>query len=108
MPRIAAKLYAILRDFLPPGSRGVTAELSIEDQATVRAVLDRLAVPPHWRQVVVLNDQEITADQWDAVRLQEGDRLAVFPPVAGGSHEVLSTESRTKSAISPSSPPPGE
>ena len=87
MPRIQVKLYAMLRECLPPGSRGVTGEVSIDGQATVRDVLDRLSVPPQWRQLVVLNDQELPPDHWDSVHLQEGDRLAVFPPVAGGAGE---------------------
>jgi sulfur-carrier protein len=87
MPQIQVKLYAMLRECLPPGSRGVAGEVSIDGQATVRDVLDRLAIPPQWRQLVVLNDQELPPDRWDSVHLQEGDRLAVFPPVAGGASE---------------------
>lgn len=84
MPRIEIKLYAMLREHLPPGSRGVTAELTIDETATVQGVLDALAVPVALRQLVVLNDEEIDAAGGVSTRLRDGDRLSVFPPVAGG------------------------
>ncbi len=87
MPRIEIKLYAMLRSRLPAGSQGVTGALAIDEAATVESVLDALAVPTELRQVVVLNDQEVEPDRRAATRLRDGDRLSVFPPVAGGSGE---------------------
>ncbi len=84
MPRVEVKLHAMLRDRLPPGSRGTTAYLEMPEATTVQAVLDRLDIPPEWRQLVVLNDEEVAPDQWPTSRLQDGDRLSVFPPLAGG------------------------
>lgn len=84
MPQIEIKLYAMLRDRLPPGSRGVTGHLPIESGATIAGILDRLGVPTDWRQLVVLNDSEIPADRWAETAVRDGDRLAVFPPIAGG------------------------
>ena len=87
MPRIEIKLYAMLRSRLPPGSQGVTGALAIDDAATVESVLDALAIPAELRQVVVLNDEEVGPDRRAATLLRDGDRLSVFPPVAGGSDQ---------------------
>ncbi|HEX2173595.1 MAG TPA: sulfur carrier protein ThiS [Dehalococcoidia bacterium] len=84
MPRIEIKLYAMLRDRLPPGSRGVTGHLDVASATTVADVLKALAVPPELCQVVVLNDEELDPERRDATPLQDGDRLSVFPPIAGG------------------------
>lgn len=84
MPAIDVKLYAMLRDRLPPGSRGVSGRIDLPDGATIATALDRLDIPAEYRQLVVLNDEEVAAAEWGGRTLRDGDRLAVFPPIAGG------------------------
>ena len=78
---IRVKLMAFLRNKLPPGSAGGTAQLDVEPGTTVAAVLDRLGIAAGHVHLVMVND----AMERDRQRpLEEGDELVVFPPVAGG------------------------
>ena len=74
----------MLRDYLPAERHGVTSHLDLPAAVNIAEILDRLGIPPAWRQLVVLNDEEIPRSAWATTRLKDGDRLAVFPPVAGG------------------------
>jgi sulfur carrier protein ThiS len=73
--RIHVSLKGSLADRLP-GGRG---ELDLDEGSTVAAVFELLDVPGRQCVVVVAG----TVVKPDAV-LREGDRLQVFPPVAGG------------------------
>jgi sulfur carrier protein ThiS len=73
--RIHVTLKGSLADRLP-GGRG---ELDVAEGSTVEAVFEGLDVPGR-QCVVVVNGAAVKAD---AV-LRAGDRLQVFPPVAGG------------------------
>jgi sulfur carrier protein ThiS len=84
MPWIEIKLYAMLRDRLPPGSRGVTGRIAVGEHDTVATVLTALSLPPELCQVVVLNDEEVAPGDRANQPVREGDRLIVFPPIAGG------------------------
>jgi molybdopterin converting factor small subunit len=78
---IRVKLMASLRSKLPPGSQLGTAQLDIEEGASVAAVLDRLGIAGGHVHLVMVNG-EMEPDRQR--RLTEGDELVVFPPVAGG------------------------
>ena len=73
--RVHVTLKGSLADRLP-GGRG---ELDVAEGSTVAAVFERLDVPGR-QCVVVVNGTAVKA----ATVLREGDRLQVFPPVAGG------------------------
>jgi sulfur carrier protein ThiS len=73
--RVHVTLKGTLADRLP-GGRG---ELDLDEESTVAAVFERLEVPGR-QCVVVMNGAAVKAD----AALHEGDRLQVFPPIAGG------------------------
>lgn len=78
--KVHVALFAYLSSFQPDGLGGrASREFDLPETATVRDVITRLALPDEPR-VVFVNGRH-AAD--DAV-LAEGDRLAIFPPVAGG------------------------
>ncbi len=76
--RVTLKLFAGLEVHLPSGQSPEALEL--EDGLTVLQVLDHLGVPRGKPRIFMLNHRHVELDHV----LQDGDTLAVFPPVAGG------------------------
>jgi sulfur carrier protein ThiS len=73
-------LFAFLSDYQPDGLGGRSARaLHLSPGTTVADVIADLKLPDQPRIVFVNNRH---ADE--AVALHDGDRLAIFPPVAGG------------------------
>jgi molybdopterin converting factor small subunit len=77
---IEVKLFATLRDYLPPGSSRFSCRLGIAEATSIEEVLKRLAIPEDTPKIILVNG--IHAGKGDT--LKEGDVLSVFPPVAGG------------------------
>ena len=73
-------LFAHLSKYQPDGQGGREARLiDVADGATVGELIARLGLPDGPR-VVLLNGRHADDDQ----PLSDGDRLAIFPPIAGG------------------------
>ena len=78
---IEIKLYASLARYMPVQEEGSDSiKTEVEDGTTVKQLLDELNVPANNIKIIFLNG---THAGEDAV-LKDGDRLGVFPPVAGG------------------------
>jgi len=77
---IEIKLFATLRDYLPPGSSRFSCKLEIDHLARVQDVLTRLKIPEDMPKIILVNGIHGKKEQV----LKEGDVLSVFPPVAGG------------------------
>ncbi|MDO9556361.1 MAG: MoaD/ThiS family protein [Coriobacteriia bacterium] len=82
--RIQLALFASLTQYLPETENGnrlsAHAQLvDLPDGMTVGQVIDRLGLPDEPR-IVFVNNRHAP----DEYVLDEGERLAVFPPVAGG------------------------
>lgn len=82
--RLTVKLYATLSDYLPAGSRNNRVEVDVDPDATVDAVLQPFSLPPKLTHLVLLNGVFIPREERPVTRLNEGDTLAVWPPIAGG------------------------
>jgi len=73
-------LFASLSTFQPDGAGGRHARAFVlSDGTTIAQVIDALGLPDQPR-VVFVNSRHADEDS----ELHEGDRLAIFPPVAGG------------------------
>jgi molybdopterin converting factor small subunit len=79
--QIDVKLFANLRKLLPPGSSGSKATITLENGATIHALLQHLNVPFELAQMVLVNGEQTR--EFDR-SLTEGDTVSIFPPVAGG------------------------
>ena len=79
MIEIHIRLHGALRDKLPIEAKGRTTQ-TLNDGTTVTAVLEQLSL--HRRIEVAINDEIV--DNRDII-LQDGDRVEIFRPVAGGS-----------------------
>jgi molybdopterin converting factor small subunit len=73
-------LYAYLRRYAPETQLGQPLCLRVEENTPVGQVLDRLGIPKEARQTVFVNG----VSQAEGYVLAAGDRIAVFPAVAGG------------------------
>jgi sulfur-carrier protein len=79
--RIELRLYASLARYMPSGPDAVSAEtMEVAKGTSVRAVLEGLGVPLAEVKMIFLNGIHAKADEL----LSDGDRVGVFPPVAGG------------------------
>jgi sulfur carrier protein ThiS len=77
--RVDVALFASLSDFHTESGSGHTRTYELDGGATIADVIALLGLPDQPRIVFVDGRHaEETAD------LHEGERLAIFPPVAGG------------------------
>lgn len=78
--KIEIQLYATLTQFLPPGADGKKAVIEVPDGITVKGVMDQLGIPQEHPNLTLVNGIQSP----DQKALKDGDILAVFPPIAGG------------------------
>lgn len=81
MIRVEARLYATLRKYHPEGKAGEALVRELAEGTTVQKLLENeLDVPPGEVKIVFVNG---VSQDFDHV-LADGDRVGIFPPVAGG------------------------
>lgn len=82
--QITIKLYAMLSDYLPDNAERNVGSLELAEQTTIAEVVKQLQLPDHYVHLVLLNGVYISPEDLDQTTLNEGDALAIWPPVAGG------------------------
>jgi sulfur carrier protein ThiS len=82
--KVTLKLYATLADCLPPGSQSNAVAIDVAADASIVDILDRFRVPERMTKLVLVNGSFVAPEDRASRHLQEGDQLAVWPPVAGG------------------------
>jgi len=90
MARVVVRLYASLREAAGVGEcavdasdvRSVFAELARTQGGLLASELSRIEADPD-RVVVLVNGRNVRPEGWSA-RLEDGDEVAMFPPVSGG------------------------
>jgi len=83
--KVEVRLFAGLRDRFPRETRG-RVELELAAGLTLTGLLDQLEIPPRQAQMVLVNGVQVPRSPGvrEARVLEEGDVVAIFPPVAGG------------------------
>ncbi len=81
---ITFKLYASLGDFLPEDAVANQIQLRITQTTTVRELIERYRVPDELAHLVLVNGVFIAPEDRAQRTFNEGDTLAIWPPVAGG------------------------
>lgn len=65
---------------MPKHTTGNSCIMEIHDGKRVQEVLDEMDIPADYPKIIFLNGRHAQGEEI----LHEGDRLAVFPPIAGG------------------------
>jgi molybdopterin synthase sulfur carrier subunit len=73
--KVELNLYASLARFVPR-----TGRMEVDGETTILGLLRRLDVPLEKVKIIFLNGIHASGNE----TLREGDRVGVFPPVAGG------------------------
>lgn len=83
--KISFKLYATLSDYLPVDARASSGfEVEVEAGTTPLQLVERYALPVKLCHLVLINGHYIEPGQRGKRVLEEGDVLAIWPPIAGG------------------------
>lgn len=81
---VKVRLYAVLKDRLPPGTKGEEMELDLPEGTTPKQVIERLEIPPPLAHLVMLDGYHLLPDEVRNRPILKGEVLSIFPPVAGG------------------------
>ena len=82
--KIQLKLYASLGKYLPPEAKKNEVIIETQNNTTVGDLLREYAVPNEMCHLVLVNGKFIPPGERDTLTFNDGDALAVWPPVAGG------------------------
>jgi molybdopterin synthase sulfur carrier subunit len=83
--QITFKLYAGLTQYLPADARTSNqVRLDIDPRATVSQIVEPYGMPPKLVHLVLINGAYVKPEDRATRTLNEGDVLAIWPPVAGG------------------------
>ncbi len=74
------RLFASFKKYLPDHAEGQKVTVELEEGTTIKSVLQQFGVPLETVKLVFVNS--VHAKMEDII--QDGDRVGVFPPVAGG------------------------
>jgi molybdopterin synthase sulfur carrier subunit len=77
---IELHLYASLKRDLPVKGDGTSRRIDVDQGTTIEDLLDRLSIPADTVRIILLNGVHAGGGRV----LKDGDRLGVFPPLAGG------------------------
>lgn len=82
---ITFKLFATLTDYLPPSARRANqVQLELPEGCTVQQAFAPYALPDKLVHLVLVNGRYIAPERRATEVLNEGDALAIWPPIAGG------------------------
>ena len=83
--RITLKLFASLTAYLPPAARaGHAVDLDLSPGATVQDVIGRQGLPEALCAIVLIDGHWVARPDRARRTLEEGQVLAIWPPIAGG------------------------
>ncbi len=80
MIKVECRLYATLRKYAPDYALGEAMELELPDGTTLAELYELLKVPPDEVKRAFVSG----LSKGPSHPLSDGDRIALFPPIAGG------------------------
>ncbi len=83
--KIELKLYASLMRYLPEGTADRhAASLDVPEGMTPSKLIEVQKLPRESCFLVLLNGVYLTPAERETRQIQEGDAVAIWPPIAGG------------------------
>ena len=83
--KITFKLFATLTDYLPAQARQSNiVELDVPADASISQIIEPFGLPPKLVHLVLVNGVYVQPADRLSRKLQDGDALAIWPPIAGG------------------------
>lgn len=83
--KIVFKLYATLQDYLPAEAKKTNAlTLEVDAGTTIQQIIGRFGLPQNLVHLVLIDGNFVPPGARAALALNEGETLAIWPPVAGG------------------------
>ena len=83
--KITFKLYASLSQHLPPEAAGGNeVQIDVAPNSTIVDIIAPYHLPMKLVHLVLINGVYVNPEDRAARTLQEGDVLAIWPPIAGG------------------------
>ena len=77
--KVEVRLFANLRDFMAKDKRGLDI-IELDNSGTVEDLLQTLKIPEDNPLIIMVNGKR----ELNNIRLKEGDRIGIFPPIGGG------------------------
>jgi molybdopterin converting factor small subunit len=78
---IEVKLYFDLATYLPAVAKDSKFSFSLEEGSTIQNLLNKLGLPKDITKVILVNGIKPNSNE---LQLQNGNVVAIFPPMAGG------------------------
>ncbi len=82
--KITLKLYAMLDRYLPDNAERHQTSLEMPDGATAQDLIEQFNLPPELTHLVLLNGIYLEPVERVNTQLNNGDVIAIWPPIAGG------------------------
>ena len=82
--KVTLKLFATLGNFLPPGADRNQIEVDLSEGSSIKDLLSKHNVPMDVCHLILLNGIYNPPAESDSIPLNDGDVVAVWPPIAGG------------------------
>ena len=82
--KITLELFASLMPLLPAGSGFHDTELEVADDFTLNNLIDQMKIPHDQAHIVLVNGGFKCGVDRDEPCFVEGDKVSIWPPVAGG------------------------
>ncbi len=83
--KITLRLFATLTQYLPAGADKHEIDLDVADGTTPAAIIKQFNLPADLARMTFINGVYLAPEERDRRQLEDQDKLAIFPPIAGGS-----------------------
>ncbi len=78
--KVELKLYASYRDHLPEGTHGDIAQMELKVGSTINDLMKEIELAEEKPKIIFKNGKHAKPESI----IEDGDSVAIFPPVAGG------------------------
>jgi len=82
--RVELKLYASLSRYLPKDAVDHRTVVDVTEGTTPMQLIDKMKLPRESCFLVLVNGVFVPPEERESRAMQEGDALAIWPPIAGG------------------------